>query len=174
MTPDDRTPFQSVERASEVALLVVEEAQLPAVVIDPASKEILAVNEEFVDVFAWQPRQVENERVTDLVAEEDRWSLRDMLSIIAYGGSCDPVTTELVGPEGDTVTTTWVGIPNILEDPMECVTVVCRPKGQTLGKPIGPPASLQPREKIKRIPPRERVRDDRRMARTSRSLWDRE
>lgn len=162
--------------AAELALHLAKRARLPVLVVDPRTGRIQTVNEAFTELLDWEAAELEGKRYREIVPERHRWDVRNLLSITAYGGSRDPVSIDLKLPEGDEVPTSWSGVPNILEDPTKPVAIVCRPKGEAIGRPVGPPEFLENEEQegLKRIPPRERVRDNRLMSETSRNLWERE
>lgn len=160
--------------SSALALRIADRARLPALVVDPRSREIRTVNEEFLEAFDVEAQTVEGARYPDVVHEDDRWDVRDLLSVLAYGGSSDPLTVRLQ-LDGDTTETRWIGVPNLVDEPTDPVAVVCRRPGEAGGQPLGPPAFLvDDDEEPTPVPPRERIREDRRMADTSRYLWDRD
>lgn len=165
--------------AADLALDLAKRARLPVLVVEPRTGRIQTVNEAFSDVFHWEAEDLEGHRFRALVSEEDRWDVRNLLSVTAYGGSQDPSSIDLKLPDhsdGDALPTSWSGVPNILDDPTKPVAIVCRPKGKTIGRPVGPPDFLQreERDELKRIPPRQKIQEDRRMGETSRYLWERD
>lgn len=155
-------------------LAVVSEADLPALVVEPPTGKIRAVNELFEEEFGWSAERLRGKPYRDLVREERHREIRDLVSILSFGGSCPPVRLVLEDGDGEPRPTTWVGIPNILGEPVDPIVLVTRPTGGPVGKPVGPPSSLvEDDDELDRIPPRRSARDERGNAEKSRSLWKR-
>lgn len=151
---------------------VARDAELPVMIVDPRRRTVTGMNKVFVKTFGCQADAVLGRRWSELVAEDDRSVFRNMLSIVAYGGSRRPEEVTFVGPEGDRRTISVVGVPNVLGDPTAPVALICRPRGESIGQPIGPPEILTADgdRDLERIPPND-PREDRRMNDTSRYLW---
>lgn len=167
------------EREVGVAGLVLEiarDAELPVVVLDPRGKRVEAVNAVFLDTFDWEAQEILGQRYDAFVGDGDRTSFRNLVSIMAYGGSQEPQDVSFIAGEDDEdgVDVSLVGVPNVLEDPTAAVAIICRPRGQAMGKPIGPPKIWKDNggECLERIPPAKRAKEGRRMNDTSRRLWD--
>lgn len=160
---------------AEATLRLARDAEIPVLVLDPRRKRVEAVNSVFLDVFGCDPEELLGERYDAFVPEEDRSRFRNLLSIAAYGGSQQPEVITLHPPnaedtEGAEVSV--VGVPNVLEDPTAPVALLCRPRGNPVGRPPGPPAIFTANDDgLDRIPPKEKVKEDRRMNDTSRHLW---
>lgn len=157
-----------------MALALADQAELPVAVIDPQSGRIQSINEPFTNLFDVEADALEGQRFRDVVPEDERWKIRDALSVAAFGGSPSPVTVQLQLPGSDEASkSVWQLVPNILEPPSRPVAVVCRPKGRSVGHPIGPPEFLESDgDGLERIPPRQRLKEAKRMSETSRYLWD--
>lgn len=155
----------------DLALHVAQEAQLPVLLVHPTRKIIEGSNTIFEALFGWEPNTLQGQPYRELVPEDDHADLRNLISVLAYGGAQGPLNAHLKTPNGTPQPVTLVGVPNILENPTDRVALICRPRGKLIGKPIKPPSFLQ-REKLARIPPRRRTEDERRMNSTSRNLWD--
>lgn len=161
---------------ADFALKIARDAELPVLVLDPRSRKVEAVNGAFLETFDWEAGDLLGKRYTSLAPEENRSSLRDLVSIVAYGGSQDPenISLHAGGEDADDVEVSLVGVPNVLEDPTAPVALLCRPQGELVGKPVGPPPTWEPSREgdFGWIPPADRVQEDRRMNDTSRYLWD--
>lgn len=173
---EERDGWKRGTGVADFALKIARDAKLPVLVLDPRRRRVEAVNGAFLESFEWDAETLLGKRYTSLVSEESRSTVRDLISIVAYGGSREPENVLLrAGGEGaDEVEVSLVGVPNVLEDPTAPVALVCRPRGELLGKPVGPPPTWEPSREgdFERIPPADRAREDRRMNQTSRYLWD--
>lgn len=165
---------ERVDENVERTLAIVSDADLPALVIDPRNGRICAANQRFEELFHWSPAALAGHTYRDLVAEDRHREVRELLSVLSFGGSRPPLRILLEDAEGEARPTTWVGIPTVLGEPLDPIVVVTRPTGGPVGKPVGPPSSLLDTDDgLDRIPPRQSVRDERGGAEKSRSLWKR-
>lgn len=135
-----------------------------------------AVNTLFLETFGWEAEEILGRRYDGFVRESDQRSFRELLSIMAYGGSREPQEVSFVadGDGGGGTEVSLVGVPNVLEDPTAAVAILCRPRGKPMGKPVGPPKiwKADSGDGPDRDLPRQRAKEDRRMNETSRHLWD--
>lgn len=156
----------------DLALHVAREAQLPVLLVNPTRKIIEGTNKNFETLFGWEQSTLKGQPYRDLVPDDDHAELRNLISVLAYGGAQGPLNAHLETPDGSPQPVTLVGVPNILENPTDRVALICRPRGKLIGKPIKPPSFLRmEKKKLARIPPRQRTADERRMNSTSRNLW---
>lgn len=158
--------------AAELALRMADQAQLPVILVDPRTEAIEEVNEPFLEEFGLAEPQVRGHRCRDLIEGPDGWQIRDAVAVAAFGGSPEPVTAELRAGGDDPRTAVWHPVPNVLEDPTKPVALVCRPKGRRAAGTVDPPKFHEEENELDRIPPRERIREEKRMSETSRYLWD--
>lgn len=172
---EERDARKTGTGVADFALRIAREAKLPVLVLDPRSRKVEAVNGAFLETFGWEAGDLLGKRYTSLVSEESLSTVRDLVSIVAYGGSRDPenVSLQAGGEDAGEVEVSLVGVPNVLEDPTAPVALLCRPRGQLVGKPVGPPPTWEPNREsgFERIPPADRAQEDRRMNDTSRYLW---
>lgn len=157
----------------DVTLKLAREAEMPILVVEPKTRRVEAVNWIFLEVFGCGPKTLLGARCRELVAKEDRSKFRNLVSILAYGGSKEPTEVSLtLGQDREDVPVSVVGVPNVLEDPTSPVALLCRPRGESIGQPVGPPEVLQrDNDDLVRIPPLDRADDDRQSNERSRSLW---
>ncbi len=151
-------------------LEIVNRARFPAIVIDPEPRTVQQVNRPFTETFGWSTSDLAGRAYLSILHEGDRTTAKDMVSILAFGGTPGTVRLRMADPDDEMQTVMWTGIPNLLKDVLEPLVVVCRPCPGPIDARLDAPVALRDRKDLPDAPEATSA-SDAREGETTKRLW---